>query len=330
MSLSRRTVLAGLAGLPAFNLAAVTRPASAHPVSGLEVLGAPNASTVVLVRLIESGGLAEAAPGATFRLWRDTDDLRAGLVSGRSRLITTPIHVPANLANRGLPMRLLAIISMGHLSVVTADPSIATFADLAGKKIVGFFKNDMPDLVFRTIARKEGIDPDRDIELTYVGTPMEAAQMLVAGQAETAILNEPPATGAIMMAGQTGRALRRAISLQQAWGRHFGKPRIPMAGVALHQSLIDDSPELLAALRTGLAPAKDWVLANRTEAAQLAERTMQSRPAVFERSLDHFNIDVVSAAAIRPEIETFYRAILDLSPATLGGTLPPDEFYLDL
>ncbi|NJL09153.1 MAG: ABC transporter substrate-binding protein [Methylacidiphilales bacterium] len=330
MSLTRRTVLAGLAGLPACSLPALTRPAAAHPVGGLEVLGAPNASTVVLVRLIESGGLADAAPGATFRLWRNTDDLRAGLVSGRSRLITTPIHVPANLVARGVPMRLLAIISMGHLSVVSADPAIVTFADLRGKKIVGFFKNDMPDLVFRIIAAKEGIDPDRDIEITYVGTPMEAAQMLAAGQAETAILSEPPATGAIMMAGQKGRALRRALSLQQAWGVHFGKPRIPMAGVALHQSLIDESPELLAALRSGLTPAKDWVLANRTEAAKLAERTMQFRPAVLERSLDHFNIDVVSAAAIRPEIETFYRAILDLSPATLGGTLPPDEFYLDL
>lgn len=71
----------------------------------------------MLGRLLESGGLAEAAPAATFRLWRDTDELRAGLVPGRSRLITTPSHVPANLANRGLPMRLLAIISMGHLSI---------------------------------------------------------------------------------------------------------------------------------------------------------------------------------------------------------------------
>jgi len=33
-------------------------------VSGLEILGAPNASTIVLVRLFESGGLADAAPGA--------------------------------------------------------------------------------------------------------------------------------------------------------------------------------------------------------------------------------------------------------------------------
>ena len=57
-------------------------PAGARPrrPSGLEILGAPNGSTVVLVHLLELGGLAAAAPGATFRLWRDTDELRAGLV----------------------------------------------------------------------------------------------------------------------------------------------------------------------------------------------------------------------------------------------------------
>lgn len=113
--LCRRRLLAG-AGLSAA-VAAFGWKARGAPVSGLEILGAPNASTIVLGRLLESGGLAEAAPAATFRLWRDTDELRAGLVPGRSRLITTPSHVPANLANRGLPMLLLAIISMGHLSI---------------------------------------------------------------------------------------------------------------------------------------------------------------------------------------------------------------------
>lgn len=328
MSLSRRTLLAtGLAGAATF---LASRPSTSRPVEGLEILGAPNAATIVLVRLLDAGGLQATAPGATFRLWRDTDELRAGLVSGRSRLFTTPTHVPANLANRGMPLRLLCILSMGHLSIVTTDDAIRSFSDLRGKPVVGFFRNDMPDLVFRTIARREGIDPDRDIQLTYVQTPMEAAQMLAAGRATTAILSEPPATAAIMMAQQQGRTLRRAVSLQEAWGRHFGQARIPMAGVALHQSLIDEAPELLAALRTGLPPAKAWVLTNRGDAAVLAERTMAMRPMVFERSLDHFNIDAAPARAMKAELETFYRAILEFSPEALGGRLPGDDFYLDM
>ncbi len=324
---SRRSVLMSAAGaaaaasLPSF-------PALSAPAQGLQILGAPNGATIVLIQLLESGGLSTAAPGATFAVWRATDELRASIVSGRTRLFTTPTHVPANLANRGLPIRLLCILSMGHLFIVTSDDSIQTFADLKGKPVLCFFRNDMPDLVFRAIARMEGLDPDRDVALSYVQTPMEAAHLLAAGKAETAILPEPPATGAMFMAAQGGRKLRRAISLQDVWRKHKNQ-RIPMAGIAVHQSLVHECPELIAALREGLPGAKDWVFANREAAGELAARTLGARPQVFAQSLDHFNIEVAPAKAMRTELEAFYQTILDQSPDALGGKLPGDDFYLD-
>ncbi|TBW40308.1 ABC transporter substrate-binding protein [Siculibacillus lacustris] len=304
--------------------------ARAAPMPGLEILGAPNGSTIVLVDLIESGALAAAAPGATFRLWRTTDDLRAGIVSGRTKLFSTPTHVPANLAARGMPLKLLCLLGMGHLSVVTADETIRSFADLAGKPVLGFFRNDMPDLIFRAIAKMEGMNPDTDMTLTYVQTPMEGAQLLAAGRASTAILSEPPATAAIVMAGTQGRILRRAFDLTEVWGRHKAQPRIPMVGLALHAGLLDEAPELIAALRAGLGPAKDRVLADPAAAARRAERSLEMRPMVFEKALPKFKIDVVSARAAKDELIDFYTTLLELDPAALSGRLPPDDFYLDL
>jgi NitT/TauT family transport system substrate-binding protein len=323
--LTRRAVLAG-AALTALPLAR----SLGKPVPGLEVLGAPTGATIALVRTLASGALASAAPDTTFRLWRDADDLRAAIVSGHTRLFSTPTHVPANLANRGMPLKLLCLIGMGHLTVVTADAKISSLADLAGKPVLGFFKNDMPDLVFRACARMEGLDPDKDFQLSYVQTGMEAAQMLAAGQASAAILSEPPATAAIMMAGHQGRQLHRSISLQDVWTRHRAGNGIPMVGIAVHAGLLDESPELIDALRKSLPESKDWVLANRTEAAALAEAKMQMRPAIFEQALDHFNMRIVSADAAKADLTGFYQTILDLSPDTLAGKLPADDFYLKL
>lgn len=154
--------------------------------------------------------------------------------------------------------------------------------------------------------------------------------MLAAGKAETAILSEPPATAAILMAGSQGRVLRRAFDLNEVWGRHKGRARIPMAGIALHQSLIDESPELLAALRAGLVPAKERVLADPPAAAKLAERTMQMRAPIFEKAFPYLKIDVVSARSAKEELIAFYSALLDLEPEAVGGKLPPDDYYLDL
>lgn len=327
-SIERRSLLAGSIGLAAAGL--LPSLGRAAPVAGMEILGAPNGSTIVLADLIDTGGLAAVAPGATFRLWRTTDDLRAGIVSGRTRLFSTPSHVPANLSARGLPLKMLCLLGMGHLSVVTSDETIRSFHDLAGKPVLGFFRHDMPDLTFRAIARMEGMDPEKDLRLDYVQTPMEAAQMLVAGKAATAILSEPPATAAIMMAAGQGRNLRRAFELTEVWGRHKGTARIPMAGIALHASLLDEAPELISALKTGLPAAKAHVFADPAAAARLAERTMEMRPQVFEKAFPKFNIDVVSARAVKSELETFYTALLELEPEAVGGRLPPDDYYLDL
>lgn len=204
--------------------------------------------------------------------------MRAGVASGRTRLFSTPTHLPANLANRGLPIKLLGLLGQGHLSVVTANESVNAFKDLAGQPVLCFFRNDMPDLVFRACARMEGIDPDKDIKLTYVQTGMEAAQLLAAGKADSALLSEPAATAAIMMAAHEGRSLRRAISLQEVWAAHHGNVGIPMVGVAVHQSLIDEDPDIIAQLGASLPAAKSWVLANRAEAAAPAEKDMAMRP----------------------------------------------------
>ncbi|MFG1212810.1 ABC transporter substrate-binding protein [Xanthobacter flavus] len=327
--LNRRRMLGAIAAATAGACAAPITSALAAPAKGLEILGAPNGSTIVLLRLLQSGALNASAPDATFRLWRDTDELRAAIVSGRTSLFTTPTHVPANLANRGLPLKLFAILSMGHLFVISSDASITSFKDLAGKELVGFFKNDMPDLVFRSIARGYGMDPDKDMTITYVRTPMEAAQMLAAGRATTAILSEPPATAAIMMAKKEGRTLNRAISLQDDWKKQHGGLGLPMAGIAVHERLIDESPELLKAMAAGLPGARDWVLSDPAAAGQLGQEKMDMKAPILASALSHFNVVAEPAAKLKPGLVAFYETLLSFQPEALAGKLPPDSFYLD-
>src|SRR5262245_7699398 len=112
--LSRRRLLKSAAGAAVLSSIAHA-DVFAAPAQGLQILCAPNGASLVLIRLLESGGLSAAAPGATSQVWRSTDELRAGIVSGRTQLFTTPTHVPANLFNRGLPVKLLCILSRGHL-----------------------------------------------------------------------------------------------------------------------------------------------------------------------------------------------------------------------
>ncbi len=325
-SLTRRALVSALAAAP---LTSLTNGARAKPVPDVEIYAAPMTASLLLARLVDSGALASALPGASFQLWHDPDELRAATVSKRSLLFTTPTPVPANLYNRGVPVKLLAVLGQGHLTIVTSNPKIKTLADLVGKPVLGFFQHDMPDLVFRAVAHMEGLNPDKDFKLSYVGMPMEAAQILASGRVETAILSEPPATGAIMMAMHQGRKLYRAINLQDIWIKHKGHP-IPMIGLGIHESLLASTPEILPLLRKGLPQAKDWVLANRQAAGELAENVMGLHAPVVTASIEHSAIEIKSAKAARPELEDFYQTLIALSPKALDGRLPDAGFYLDL
>lgn len=325
--ISRRQALGLAAGV---GFAALDpRALAARPVENMEILAAPTGASIILARAVDSGALAQSAPNASFRLWRDPDALRAGLVSGKTLLFSTPTNLPANLANRGLPIKLLCLLGQGHLTIVSAETGISSFHDLVGRDILCFFRNDMPDLVFRACARMEGVDPDKDIKLSYVQSGMEAAQMLAAGKATTAVLAEPAATMAIMMAGHQGLKLTRVLNLQDIWTRHMKVAAMPMVGLAVHARLLEEAPEMLPALRAALPAAKDWALAEPDEAAALAEKSMQMHANVFKAALPRFNMEVVSARAAKPDLEIFYQSLLDVAPQSLGGKLPADDFYLD-
>jgi NitT/TauT family transport system substrate-binding protein len=158
---------------------------------------------------------------------------------------------------------------------------------------------------------------------------MEAAHMLAAGKAETAILSEPPATGAILMAGRMNRTLRRAIDLQEIWFKHR-KQRVPMVGLATDAKLPAERPELMTALREGLPRAKTWAFDNRDAAGALAERVLGMHVEPFVGALDHSHIEIASADSMKADLIAFYQTLLDLDPRALGGKLPADEFYLAL
>lgn len=324
---TRRSLLAGLAGWAAV-CAGTGRAAPA--AAGLDILLAPTTASILVARLVASGDLTAALPGATVHPWHDPDELRAAVIAERSAFFTAPTHVIANLANRGLPIKLLAVIGMGHIGIVTRDPKVTRLADLVGRPITGFFRNDMPDLVFRAVARMDGLDPDKDFALTYVGTPMEAAQMLASGRVETALLAEPSTSAAIMMARQQNRVLYRAISLQEIWIRHRGGAGIPMVALGLDARLLEAAPALRATLHDALPKAKAWVETAKDEAAALAEAMLHMKQAIARVSLDHVPLTLVSGTAARADLEAFYGVILGLAPQALSGRLPAADFYLDL
>lgn len=324
MALTRRTFLA-TAGAGGMLLAspAILRAA---PAARLALYGPPAGPTVTLAHAVASGALADLASEISLTVWRTPDELRAGLTSGAIDLSVVPAQAAANLYNRGMGLRLVNVMTNGLLYVVAREGAIGSLADLAGKSLAVPFPNDTPDFVMRALLAQAGLTGS--VTLGSPATPMEAAQMLLAGRIDAAVLSEPVATVALMRAQQAGTTLVRAIDLQAEWGAVTGLgPVVPQAGLAVTQAFSSDHGDLIAPLQAALVAATQAVLADPAVAAGHASGPLEQPAPMLAASIPHANLTATPASAARPALEAMFGLMMTADAALLGGRLPDDGFY---
>jgi NitT/TauT family transport system substrate-binding protein len=114
------------------------------------------------------------------------------LISGNLDIIpiATPTVIAANLA--GADMAILAHTMPAVVHALMVRPDIKRPEDLKGKKIGVSSLGSLTDFLVRSIAKKKGLNPDRDITLiTTGGSDTERVMSLKAGAVEAAAVSHP-------------------------------------------------------------------------------------------------------------------------------------------
>ncbi len=309
--------------------------AAAGKLERLTLSGPFAAVSFPLIHMVDSGALKDVAETVEFVPWKDPDQLRVLAIDGKGKVdfIAMPSNVAANLYNRGVKLRLINISTWGVLWLVSRDKSLKTLEDFQGKEVLMPFRADMPDIVFQTLAEKAGLDPKKNFRLRYVGTPLDAMQLLIARQADHALLSEPAVSMALRKTKSfpvsvIAPELHRSVDLQQEWGRLLKREtRIPQAGIAaMGQALAD--PALIERFQQAYAASLKWCEARPEECGALvAKRVDMLTPEGVADSVRADNTAFVPAHEAKPELEFFFAQLQARQPALIGGKLPDDGFY---
>lgn len=322
MSLSRRLFLLQNAVF----VAALSAPAilRAKPAR-LALYGPPAGPMITLAHALEAGFLADISDEVTLKTWTNPDELRAGLTSGAIDLSVVPVQAAANLYSRGLGLRLVNVMTDGLMSIMVPE-GMSGVSALVGKRLAVPFVNDTPDFILRAVLAHHGLL--EQVEQVPVGSPFEAAQMLLAGRIDAALLSEPVASGITIMGAKFGKTFVRAVNLQAEWGAMSGqRPVIPQAGLAVTAGFAERAPDLLASLQTALVAATAAVKADPEAAADNAAGVLNLPAPVLAASIPNSNLVARPASEARVEIEAMLALMAAADAAIIGGRLPDDGFY---
>ena len=234
------------------NTARMLAQSNGQLLSKLALGGSPITITILLAYLAEKSQITELVEEVDFRIWKTHDQLRSDAVSGQLQVSATPTTLAANLYQRQVPIKLLNVLVWGILNIWSAQ-NIASFDDLKGKTLLIAFRGGLPSQLFFYLAKENGLNPERDLNVQYTTDFAQAVQLLLAGRGDAALLSEPAGTGAEIRGMQQGTNIKLAINLQEEWGKVTGRqPRFPQAGTLALTSLIEEYPEVIEAVQTGL------------------------------------------------------------------------------
>jgi len=250
--------------------------------------------------------------------------VRKMMIDGSADFAILPTTMAAIIYNKGLEYQLISIPVWGTLYLFGSDTTITRWEDLRGKRVNLMAKGMTPDVLFRYLLQKNGINPDKDIILDYsFPTHIDLANAVAAGQAELGVISEPLAS----LAMQKNKSVRSIFDLNDEWSKYEGIPLAETAFMA-KKSVIQSNRQIVEKIISSYDASTRWVNKNPDSAAMLIVKyNILPNCDVAVSSIPRSNLKFVRAKGIQKQIKDYLNIFYKMNPDIIGGKLPDENFF---
>lgn len=289
--------------------------------STVRIAGLSGISGLAMVKLIPEPKIGSWP--VSHSILKSPDLLAGKIISGEVDLAALPINTAAILYNKGASIQVAAVIGWGVMYLI-GDAELENWAELKGKEILVPAKGAVPDLLLRYLLIQNGIDPEKDLSIRYVGSPVELAQLSASGAASLALLPEPWVTEVV----ERNPKIKVLLDLQKEW-RNMEKlaQTYPQTCIVINKKFASYALEFTDLYLKELDQAIQWLNRNPEQAGILAERYVQVSASAIRKGLPRCNLSFKTAGESREEIERFLLRLLEIEPNAIGGKLPDEKIY---
>ena len=247
------------------------------------------------------------------------DELTGRLINGDLDMAALPTNAIATLYNKtegGIVA--LGVNALGVLYVLERGDSIGSVADLEGKTILTSGQGSTAEYVLNYILEKNGVSAD----IYWASEHSEAASLALAGEYDVVMLPEPHVTSVTTKDPE----FRVALNLTEEW-EELGGGVLPMGGIAVRRAFLDENPEAVAEFVKDYAASVSFTNESPAEAAALIEKYEIATAAVAEAAIPRCNMVWLHGEDYAETLENFLGIVYEANAASVGGTMPGEDFY---
>lgn len=259
-----------------------------------------------------------------FSITAATDEVSAALAQGTTDLAAVPANLASVLYNNTEGgVQVLAINTLGVLYIVESGDTVHSVEDLRGKTIYASGKGNTPEYALNYVLTQNGIDPASDVTIEWKSEQAECLSALMAEENTIAMLPQPFVTSAMSQV----EGLRVALDMNEEWQKVAGS-KLVTGVLVVRKDAVENDPEAFAAFMDGYAASVEAANSDLEGTAALCEQYgVVAKAALAQKALPQCNIVFETGDEMKTDLETYFKVLYAADPASVGGTLPADDFY---
>ena len=286
-------------------------------------------TTMGLVDLMRDAEAGETLHDYQVTMYGTPDEVVPLLVQGAADVALIPANLAAVLYNRtltdeGAQVQVAAINTLGVLEILEAGETVQSIADLAGKTVYASGKGASPEYVLNYLLTANGLDPATDLTIEWRSEHTEVAAVLAGTPDAIGMLPQPFAT--VVKTQSPG--VRTALGLTEEWAKVTDDSELVTGVVVVRTAFAEENPEAFADFLADYEASTRFTNENPAEAAELiAEAGIVPAAPIAEAAIPSSYITFIDGSELQRIFSGYLQVLFDADPASVGGTMPGDDFY---
>lgn len=254
------------------------------------------------------------------------DEVVAAISNGDADIAAVATNLAATLYNKTSGgVTVLAVNTLGVLSLLGNGQEIASIADLVGKTIYAPGQGANPEYILRYVLTGNGLDPDKDVTIQFVG---EGSELLTVWQTdpEAIIMAPQPVATSILMQNENAATI---FNMTDEWDKVSGGDSTLMMGcVIVRNEFLQENPGAVALFLREYAASIEKAQSDVEGTAALCEQYgLIPKAALAKAAIPSCGLTFVTGAEMKSALSGYLQVMFDADLKSVGGAMPGDDFY---
>lgn len=263
-------------------------------------------------------------PDYNFTVVAAPEEITAAIINGDADIAACPVNLASVLYNKtNGGVKILALNTLGVTYIVTNGTEINSIEDLRGKTIVSAGQGATPEFILNKLLADSGLTVGEDVTVEFKTEHSDVASLVVSGQADVVLLPEPQVTSSLAQ----NPDLKVALDLTQEWEAKYGT-KLVQGCVIARAEFADNYPAVVDEFLDEYEDSVEFINTASDEAAQMiVDAGIIPKAPLAKKAIPNSYITFITGEQMKSLVKENLQVLFDAKPASVGGTLPDDNFY---